>query len=81
MLSRSPREVQAKAISLHPQAHLGALVFTDDRAAAIYNGANDFCEGHGAPHVAHGDNREKGVGCQARDDMGCLCACWKICQV
>ena len=35
----------------HPQACLGALVSTDDRAAAIYNGAIDFCEGHCAPRV------------------------------
>ena len=35
---------------------------TDDRAATIYNGAIDFCEGHCAPRVAHGDNQEKGVG-------------------
>ena len=61
----------------HPQARLGALVSTDDRAAAIYNGAIDFCEGHCAPRV-HGDNREKGVGRQAGDDMGCLCAGWEI---
>jgi hypothetical protein len=36
----------------HPQARIGALVSTDDRAAAIYNGAIDFCEGHCAPRVA-----------------------------
>jgi len=58
----------------HPQTRLGAFVSTDDRSAAIYNGAIDFCEGHCAPPVAHGDNREKGVGRQARDDMGCSCA-------
>ncbi len=57
------------------------LVSTDDRAAAIYNGAFDFCEGHCAPRIAHGDNREKRVGCQAGDDMGCSCTCWEIWQV
>jgi hypothetical protein len=56
----------------HPQTRLGALVFTEDHAAAIYNGAIDFCEGRCAPCIAHGgDNREKGVGRQAGDDMGC----------
>ena len=65
----------------HPQTRLGAIVSTDDRAATIYNGAIDFCEGHCAPRVAHGDNREKGVGRQAGDDMGCLCAGWEIWQV
>ena len=45
---------------------------------AIYNGAIDFCEGHCASRVVHGDNREKGVGRQARDDMGCLCTGWEI---
>ncbi len=65
----------------HPQACLGALVSTDDRAAAIYNGAIDFCEGHCAPRVVHGDSREKGVGRRAGVDMGCSCAGWEIWKV
>ena len=65
----------------HPQTRLGAFVSIDDRSAAIYNGAIDFCEGHCAPPVAHGDNREKRVGRQARNDMGCSCAGWEIWQV
>ncbi len=65
----------------HPQASLGALVSTDDRAAAIYIGAIDFCEDHCASHVAHGDNGEKGVGRQAGDDMGCSCAGWELRQI
>ena len=51
------------------------------RPAAIYNGAIDFCEGHCAPRVAHSDNREKGVGCQAGDYMDCSCADWEIWKV
>ncbi len=62
----------------HPQACFGAFVSTDDRPAAIYNGAIDFCEGHCASRVAHGDNGEKGVGRQAGDDMGCSCTGWEI---
>ena len=65
----------------HPQARLGALVSTDNRAAMMYNGAIDFCEGHCAPRVAHSDNREKGVGCQAGDYMDCSCADWEIWKV
>ncbi len=34
---------------------------TDDRAATVGDGAIDFCEGHHAPSIAHGDNGEKGV--------------------
>ena len=34
---------------------------------------------HPALHMmSHGDNREKGVGCQVGDDMGCSCAYWEI---
>jgi hypothetical protein len=40
----------------------GALMATDERAATIGDGAIDFCEGHRAPGIAHGDNGEKGVG-------------------
>ncbi len=65
----------------HPQACLGALVSTDDCPAAIYNGAIDFCEGHCASRVTHDDKGEKGVGCQAGDDMGCSCAGLEIWQV
>ena len=65
----------------YERKHIGALVSTDDCAAVIYNGAIDFCEGHCAPHIAHGDNREKEVGRQAGDDMGCSCAGWEIWQV
>jgi hypothetical protein len=65
----------------HPQTRLGAIVSTDNGAAVIYNGAIDFCEGHCAPRVAHCDNREKGVGRQTGDDMGCLCTGWEIWQV
>ena len=65
----------------HPQACLGALVSTDDCPAAIYNGAIDLCEGHCASRVAHDNNGEKGVGCQAKDDMGCSCASWEILHV
>ena len=46
-----------------------------------YYGAIDFCEGHCAPLIAHGDTREKGVGRQAGNDVGCSCAGWKIWQV
>ena len=46
----------------HPQAHLGALVSTGDRAAAIYNGAIDFCfvkvTVHPALHIVTTERRE-----------------------
>ncbi len=44
----------------HPQTHLGALVSTDDCAAAIYNGAINFCEGH-ALHMMTTERREWGT--------------------
>jgi hypothetical protein len=50
---------------------VGTLVATDDRAAPVGNGAFDFCEGHRASSVAHGDNGEKGVECQAGNDVSC----------
>ncbi len=42
---------------------------TDDCAAPVDNGAINFCEGHRASGIAHGDNREKGVGRQAGNDV------------
>ncbi len=65
----------------HPQACLGAFVSTDYCPAAIYDGAIDFCERHGASRIAHCDNGEKGVGCEAGDDVGCSCAGWEIWQI
>ncbi len=44
---------------------------TDDRAAPVGNGAIDFCEGHRASGIAHGDNGDKGVGRQAGNDVSC----------
>ncbi len=44
---------------------------TDDCAATIGDGAIDFCEGHHASGIAHGDNREKGVRRWAGNDVGC----------
>ncbi len=37
----------------------------------VGNGAIDFCEGHCASGVAHGDNGEKRVGRQAGNDVSC----------
>ncbi len=48
---------------------MGTLVATDDRAAPLGKGAIDFCEGHRASGIAHGDNGEKGVGRQAGNDV------------
>ena len=44
----------------HPQTRLGALVSTDDRAAAIYNGAIDFVKVtvHPALHMVTTERRE-----------------------
>ncbi len=60
---------------------MGTLVATDDRAALVGNGAIDFCEGHRASSVAHGDNKEKGVGHQARNNVSCSGAGGEIRQV
>jgi hypothetical protein len=65
----------------HPQACLGAFMSTDYCPAAIYDGAIDFCERHGASRVAHCDNGEQGVGREAGDDVGCSCAGWEIWQI
>ncbi len=59
---------------------MGTLVATDDRAAPVGNGAIDFCEGHRASGV-HGDNGEKRVGRQARNDVSCSGAGREIEQV
>ncbi len=50
---------------------MGTIVATDDRAAPVSNGAIDFFEGHRVSGVAHGDNGERGVGCQAGNDVSC----------
>ncbi len=50
---------------------MGTLVATDDCAAPVGNGAIDFCEGHRASGIAHGDSGEKGVGRQAENDVSC----------
>ncbi len=60
---------------------MGTLVATDDRAAPVGNGAIDFCEGHHASGIARGDNGEKGVGCQAVNDVSCSGAGREIGQV
>jgi len=56
-------------------------VATDDCLAAVGDGAIDLCEGHHAPCIAHGENREEGVGCQAGNDVGCCGAGGEIGQV
>ncbi len=60
---------------------MGTLVATDDRAAPVGNGAIDFCEGHRASGVAHGDIGEIGVGYQAGNDVSCSGAGGEIGQV
>ncbi len=60
---------------------MGTLVATDDHAALVGNGAIDFCEGHHASGVAHGDNGEKGVGRQAGNDVSCSGAGGEIGQI
>jgi hypothetical protein len=60
---------------------VGTLVATDDCEAPIGNSAIDFCEGHHASGVAHGDNGEKGVGRQAGNVVSCSGAGGEIGQV
>ncbi len=60
---------------------MGTLVATDDRAALVGNGAIDFCEGHRASGIAHGDNGEKEVGRQAGNDVSCSGAGREIRQI
>jgi hypothetical protein len=43
----------------HPQARAGALVVTDDGAAAVADGALNLCEGYCASGIAHGDDGEE----------------------
>ncbi len=54
---------------------------TDDCVAPVGNCAIEFCEGHRASGIAHGDNREKGVGPQAGNDVSCSGAGGEIGQV
>ena len=65
----------------HPQAGPGALVATDDDAAAIGDGAVDLGEGDCASGIAHGDNGEEGVRCQSGNDVGRSSAGWEVGEV
>ena len=54
----------------HPEASAHAFVATDNSAATIHDGASNLGEGDGTAGIAHCNDKQEGVQCKARDDVG-----------
>ncbi len=65
----------------HPEASACAFVATDDSAAMIHDGTSDLGEGDGTAGIAHCNNGQEGVQCEARDDVGISGSGWQLWEI
>ncbi len=65
----------------HPEASARAFVATDDSAATIHDGASDLGEGDGTAGIAHCNDGQEGVQCEARDDVGISGSGWQLGEI
>ncbi len=65
----------------HPEASVHAFVATDDSAATKHNGASNLGEGDGTAGIAHCNDGQEGVRCEARDDVGISGSGWQFWEI
>jgi hypothetical protein len=65
----------------HPEASAHAFVATDDSAATIHAGASNIGEDDGTAGIAHCNNGQEGVQCEARDDVGISGSGWQLGEI
>jgi hypothetical protein len=65
----------------HPEASACAFVASDDSAATIHDGASNLGEGDGTAGIAHCNDRQEGVQCEARDDVGISGSSWQLWEI
>ncbi len=65
----------------HLEASARAFVATDNSAAMIHDGASNLGEGEGTASIAHCNDRQEGVRCKARDDVGISGSSWQLWEI
>ena len=65
----------------HPEASVHVFVATDNSAATIHDGASNLSEGDVTAGIAHCNNRQEGVRCKARDDVGISGSGWQLGEI